>query len=361
MLMNTRDITTIRLEGLGITDTVGTTVEAIVAHLGAMQAQDYLGALWALGLRLPGTTVSDIEQALAGGSIIRTWPMRGTLHFVPAKDAKWMLDLLTPRILRRVASRERSLELDEATFAKGFAVLSKMLSDGKPHLRSDLIIALEHAGIRTHDQRGYHILWRAAQTGLICLGPMDGKQPTYVLFDSWVPQSTDLSGDEAIAELAKRYFLSHGPATEKDFAGWTGLSLTEARRGIQALGSAFVRQTVGNIEYILSHSVSATNKASLALLPGFDEYMLGYKDRSAALHADHANKIVPGGNGMFLATIVVDGQIVGTWKRIVRSKTVTITPVLFPGHTIPTSHTQLLTAAAERYGSFIGREALLEL
>ena len=359
--MNTRDITAIRLNGLGITDTIGATAEDIVTHLGAMQAQDYPGALWSLGLRLPGTTVSDIEQVLAGGSVIRTWPMRGTLHFVPAKDAKWMLTLLTPRILRKAASRERSLELDETVFAKGFAVLSKVLGDGKPHLRSDLVIALEHAGIKTHDQRGYHILWRASQAGLICLGPMDGKQPTYVLFDAWVPQSTDLAGDEAITELAKRYFLSHGPATEKDFAGWTGLSLTEARRGIQALGSAFVRQKVRDIEYILPHNFSDKAEPSVALLPGFDEYMLGYKDRSAALHIDHSNTIVPGGNGMFLATIVIDGQVVGTWKRVIRSKTVTIIPAFFPGHTVPATHTHLLAAAATRYGSFIGREALLEL
>lgn len=359
--MHTTNITTARLNGLGITDTAGSTVEAIVRHLGAMQAQDYHGALWSLGLRLPGSTVSDIEQVLAKGSVIRTWPMRGTLHFVPAQDAQWMLKLLTPRIIRKAAGRERSLELDDAVFAKGFAVFSKILSDGKPHLRSDMVKALENAGVNTQDQRGYHILWRASQMGLICLGPMEGKQPTYVLFDAWVPQSTALSGDEAITELARRYFSSHGPATEKDFAGWTGLSLTEARSGIRALGSDFVHETIESIDYILPHNLSDKPRPSVVLLPGFDEYMLGYKDRSAALHRDHSDKIVPGGNGMFLATIVVDGRIVGTWKRTIRSKTVTITPALFPGHTIPATHTKLLGAAAKRYGTFIGREALLEL
>lgn len=359
--MNTRNITAARFNGLGITDSIGKTAEDVVKHLGAMQAQDYPGALWSLGLRLPGSTISDIEQAVADGSIIRTWPMRGTLHFVPAKDARWMLELLTPRIIRKAAGRERGLELDEVVFTKGFAVLSRVLSDGKPHLRSDLVVALESAGISTQDQRGYHILWRASQIGLICLGPMEGKQPTYVLFDAWVPQSTALSGDEAIAELARRYFLSHGPATEKDFAGWTGLSLTEARRGIQMLGSSFVHEVIDNIEYILPHDLSTKPTPSVVLLPGFDEYMLGYKDRSAALHSDHSDKIVPGGNGMFLATVVIDGQIAGTWKRIIRSKTMTITPALFPGRTIPVTHRPLLTAAAERYGSFIGRKALLEL
>lgn len=359
--MDIQNITAARLNGLGITNSVGKTVEDIVNHLGAMQAQDYPGALWSLGLRLPGSTVSDIEQALTEGSVVRTWPMRGTLHFVPAEDAKWMLKLLTPRIIRGAASRERGLELDDAVFAKGFAVLAKVLSDGKPHLRTDVVAALEAAGINTQDQRGYHILWRASQMGLICLGPMEGKQPTYVLFDAWVPQSRKLTGDEAIAELAKRYFLSHGPATEKDFAGWTGLSLTEARRGIEALGKAFVHETTGDIEYIMPHTLSDIPKPSLVLLPGFDEYMLGYKDRSAALHVDHSDKIVPGSNGMFLPTIVMDGHVVGTWKRAIRSKTVTITPTLFPGHTIDATHRIMLDAAAKRYGLFVGRETLLEL
>lgn len=332
-----------------------------MTHLGAMQAQDYPGALWSLGLRLPGSTVSDIEQALTEGLVIRTWPMRGTLHFVPAEDAKWMLKLLTPRIIRGAASRERGLELDEAVFAKGFAVLAKVLSDGKPHLRTDVVAALEAAGINTQDQRGYHILWRASQMGLICLGPMEGKQPTYVLFDAWVPQSTVLSGDEAISELARRYFLSHGPATEKDFAGWTGLSLTEARRGIQALDTRFIREIIEGIEYIMPHTLQSAFKPSAALLPGFDEYMLGYKDRTAALHVDHSGKIVPGNNGMFLSTVVVDGQVIGTWKRVIRAKTVTITPSVFPGHTIDAAHRPLLAEAAERYGSFVGRDVLLEI
>jgi hypothetical protein len=190
---------------------------------------------------------------------------------------------------------------------------------------------------------------------------MEGKQPTFVLFDAWVRKSNTLEGDEAITELAKRYFLSHGPATEKDFAGWTGLPLTDARKGIRALDTRLVREVIEGTEYIMPHTLQDAFKPSVALLPGFDEYMLGYKDRTAALHVDHSGKIVPGNNGMFLSTVVVDGQVIGTWKRVIRAKTVAITPSVFPGYTIDAAHRPLLVEAAERYGSFVSREVLLEI
>lgn len=359
--MSPTDIAYLRLQNLGITEPNFTSAHDVVTHLGAMQAQDYPGAIWSLGLRLPGSTHTTIEEEISKGTIVRTWPMRGTLHFVPAEDARWMLQLMTPRIMRMAARREKELELTDEVYAKAFVIFRKILADGTPVLRSDLVSALEDAGIATQNQRGYHILWRASQEALLCLGPVQGKKPTYVLFDAWVKQSRVLSGDEAIAEMARRYFVSHGPATEKDFAGWTGLSLTEARKGIAALGSALIHEKVADTTYILPQSQPAPHKEpSVALLPGFDEYMLGYKDRSVALHIDHAPKIVPGNNGMFLATVVIDGRVAGLWRRTTRSKTVTIAISLFDGFAIDALHEPLLQAAAHRYGAFIGLETTVQ-
>jgi hypothetical protein len=182
---------------------------------------------------------------------------------------------------------------------------------------------LENAGISTDGQRGYHLVWYAAQTGLICFGPMEGKQQTFVLLDEWVPDARHLEGDEALAELAKRYFLSHGPATVNDFAWWGGLTLTDARRGLAAAGPLLASDAIDGREMWLAkeaHSQTPPAQPHIRLLPGFDEFLLGYKDRSDVLDPAHAPHIVPGGNGVFKPTVVVGGQVVGTWRKRVIPK-----------------------------------------
>jgi hypothetical protein len=177
---------------------------------------------------------------------------------------------------------------------------------------------LEGAGISTGGQRGYHLVWHAAQTGLICFGPMEGKQQTFVLLDEWVPDARKLEGDAALAELAKRYFLSHGPATVNDFAWWAGLTLTDARRGLAAASPGLVSAAIAGREVWLSEEAQGLTPPAephVRLLPGFDEFLLGYTDRSDVLDAAHAPHIVPGGNGVFKPTVVAGGQVVGTWRK----------------------------------------------
>jgi hypothetical protein len=213
---------------------------------------------------------------------------------------------------------------------------------------------LEEAGIGTENQRGYHILWYVAQSGLICLGPMQGKQQTFVLLDEWVPNPRRLSREESLAELAGRYFASHGPATVHDFAWWSGLTVTEARAGLEAATPGLVSETIDGKEYWTATDAprrTAHDEPGVELLPGFDEYLLGYKDRNAVLSAEHAPRIVPGRNGVFRPIIVVDGRVVGTWKRSLKKDSVHVT--LRPFTSLGDLEERAIEAA-ERYSVFVG-------
>ena len=211
--MNTADIARLRLYNQQIVSTRLKKPEEVAAWLGGMQGQDYAGCKWSFGLRLPDATDADIEQAIACRTIIRTWPMRGTLHFVAAADVRWMLDLLAPRNIAGSARRHKQLELDEATFSRCRDIFIKALHGGRQLTRDDLYKLLEDAGISMNSQRGYHILWRSALDGIICFSAQRGRQQTFALLDEWAPGAVKLPRGEALAELAKRYFNSRGPAT----------------------------------------------------------------------------------------------------------------------------------------------------
>lgn len=326
----------------------------VVAWLGGVQAQDYLGALWAVGLRTLNVTEADIEQAIADRTIVRTWPMRGTLHFVAAADIRWILGLLTPRIVAGSARRFQQLDLDDAVFARSKKLFVKALQGNKQLTRGALYKLLEAAGISTASQRGLHILWRLAQDGIICFGAREGKQQTFALLDEWVPMAKTLKRDEALAELARRYFTSHGPATVQDFVWWTGLTTADAKTGLEMVKPKLAHEIVDDQTYWLPRNMPVVKDASPTsyLLPGFDEYMVGYKDRSAVIAPAHSERVNPGSKGMLSPTIVLDGRIVGTWKRTFKKDAVIITTSRF---TAPRkSETRAFSASANRYGTFLG-------
>ncbi len=352
--MTPNDIATLRLMNQQIARAAYNTPAEVVAAMGAMQAQDYMGALWSIGLRLPHATEADIEQAITERTIVRTWPMRGTLHFVAPADVRWMLELLTPRIVAGSAGRHKQLGLDAAIFTHSRKILTKALQGGQRLTREDAMAVLERNGISTAGQRGYHILGRLAHDGLICFGPRAGKQHTFVLLEEWVPAARKLERDEALAELARRYFISHGPATLQDFAWWSGLKISDARAGLAMAASHLVQESVGGMDYWMradAHSMPHVAPSTF-LLPGFDQFLLGYTDRSAALAPQHAQKIIPGGNGMFMPTLVVNGQVAGTWKRTITKKAVTIE--LSPFAALKKPETQAIAIAVQRYGQFLG-------
>jgi hypothetical protein len=325
----------------------------VVAWLGSVQAQDYLGALWAVGLRMRSAVEADIEQALANRTIIRTWPMRGTLHFVAAADVRWMLELLTPRVVANNAQRLlRQFGLDEAAFALSKDLVARALQGGKRLTRNATYDLLEAGGVSTAGQRGLHILWRLAQDGVICFGARDGKQQTFALLDEWAPKVKRMGRDESLAELAKRYFTSHGPATLQDFTWWSGLTTADATSGLEMAKRSLAQETIDGQTYWFASSSSATKDSSPAayLLPAYDEYTVAYKDRSAALNPKYS-KLPNYGHGIFNPTIVVDGQVVGTWKRTLKKDTLVIAPSPFTK--LNRAETLAIAEAARRYGKFL--------
>ncbi len=290
------------------------TPTAVVQHLLAMQAQSFGNAKWAIGLRTTSATDADVEQALRNREIVRSWPMRGTLHIVPAEDLGWMLGLTGARTVQSAAGRHRQLGLDDETFARAAGIAERAVGDAGVLGRAALLAALEAGGVSVEAQRGPHLLLYLNVTGLLVFGPHEGKQPTFALLGEWVRSPRGLDGDEALAEFARRYFAGHGPASDRDFAWWSSLTLTQARRGLAMVADELERLVVDEIEYWHRPGLEPASPG-VAALPGFDEYVLGYQSREPQLSAEWFQRIVPGGNGMFLSTIVINGEIVGTWKR----------------------------------------------
>lgn len=352
--MNTADIARLRLCNQQIVSTRLNKPEEVAAWLGGMQGQDYAGVKWSFGLRLPNITDADIEQAIADGTIIRTWPMRGTLHFVAAADVRWMLDLLSPRNIAGSTRRHKQLELDESTFTRCKDIFIKALHGGRQLTRNHIYKLLEDAGISMNNQRGYHILWRSALDGVICFSAQRGRQQTFALLDEWAPDAAKKSRDEALAELAKRYFNSRGPATLQDYMWWSGLAAADARAGLEMIKPQLEQKTVAGQIYWLPKDISVPRHASgiAHALPGFDEYLLGYKDRRAVLDAAHAAQVCPGGNGMFASTIAVNGRIIGVWKRTLKKQSVVITATPFTK--LREAEKELFAGAVRRYGDFLG-------
>ncbi len=351
------DIDKQRLYNLQISHQNSQTPGELITALGAMQAQDYPGALWAVGLRL-NATIADVEKAVEDKQIVRTWPMRGTLHFVPPADIRWMLKLMTPKVITGAASRHRNLELDEAIFDRSRELLTRALQGGKVLSRSQINQVLENSGILTGGQRGTHICWVLAQRGVLCFGPHQGKEPTFTLLDEWLPPGNNFGEDEALKVLANRYFSSHGPAQAQDFGWWTGLKVSDVKKAIELNSPNLISETIDGKDYWMSRDMVEAPTGPMAfLLPGFDEYLLGYRDRSDVLHKLHSQKVVPGGNGMFISTIVINGQVVGTWKRTPRKNAVSIS--LLPFGKLSKADKEAIGEAAEHYGKFIGQAVVI--
>ena len=334
-----------------------------VRWLGAVQAQDYNQALWSIGARVDGATARGVERAIAERQIVRTWLMRGTIHFTAREDVRWLLALCSPRLLAADARRCAQIGLETADIERSAELLSDALGGDRRLSRPEVMELLEGQGIETGRGHGYHILFRLAQDGLICLGPVQGKQQTVVLLDDWAPlaQSRRLSREQSLAAVAERFAASRGPVSAQDLARWAGIPVGEARGGLQA-AAGLVARTWDAVEYWLAAEAAdepppKPRRTQAFLLAGFDEYMLGYKDRGAMLAPEHADKIVPGANGVFRPIVVVDGQIVGTWARSARATSLTIS--LAPFAAAPKLADQA-KPEARRYRDFLGLPASCE-
>jgi hypothetical protein len=351
-VMKARELGRQRLTNLQVAGSRCATPAQVVAALGAMQAQDYQGALWAIGLRVPGCTIADVERAVAAREIVRSWPLRGTLHFVHADDLGWMLDLLSERVLRSVVKRQAELGLDVATLKKVEQLFARELAE--PKSRDALRDAFTRAGISPEGGRLYHCLLHFALGQQLCFALPAGKQPTFALLDRWLPKRKRLSHDEALATLSARYFTSHGPATQQDLMRWAGLTAAEAKQGIATASGLRELELEGRRYWSAAQEPPPnTSTKGTFLLPGFDEFMLGYRDRDAILDSVHASKIVPGANGVFKPTIVHGGKVLGTWKASANQKTVTLTPTGFAARSA--SEERAFVSAGKSYARFLGK------
>jgi len=356
--MQTGDILSHRLHNQQLSRSAFDRPGEVVAWLGAVQAQDYSGAKWALGQRVPGATDASVERAFADGAILRTHLMRPTWHFVAPADIRWMLGLTGPRVNAVNAYYYRALGLDEAVFKHSQAVLTRALAGGRDLTRRELDLALQEAGIAAKGPGLAYLVMRAELDGLVCSGPRRGKQFTYVLLDERVPPTGPLDPDQALAELARRYFTGHGPATLRDFVWWSGLTAADARLGIELVGSHLARETIDGKTYWLSPSATPPEMPTAAyLLPNYDEYTIAYKERGAFFDAQQARGLGPRDREPFNHAIVVGGRVVGTWKATPKRDVVVVDSRLFVELSETEKHA--LAAAVERYGAFRGLPAVL--
>jgi hypothetical protein len=365
------DALALRLASLQLAASDGVPVPADVGDLarwfGALQGQDLASLLWSLGVRLPGWTLADVEAALERGEALRTWPMRGTIHLVPPEDARWMLRVFGEKPLAGAAKRREYLGLSERDADRAVEVLGAALAGGGRLTRAECIAALEAGGVSGAGQRGYHLLWYASQHGVTCIGPTVEGEQTFVLLDDWAPTQREVSRDEALATMALRYFRSHGPTTRKDFAGWAGLTAADAKAGIAACGDALAGVRVDGVEMVMAAALldvacggSPTSGVGdppqvpeWLALPGFDEYLLGFKDRSLMVDAAGMEAVIPGKNGVFRATLVHEGRVVGTWKRTVTAKAVKVE--VTPLARLTKAERQRAENAWRPYAEFLGR------
>lgn len=286
----------------------------------AVQGQDLPGALTSVALRTAGGTRAAVEAALAAGEVVRSWPMRGTLHLTAAEDLPWMLELLGPRALAGVERRRAVVGITEPELERARELVVTALAGGRRLGRQDLLAVIADGGVPTVGQRGYHVLWYLAQTGTLVLGPMAGNEQQFVLLDEWVPSPRRLERQEALGELALRFFASHGPATVPDLVRWAGVLVRDVRAGLAIAAPQLERLVVDGTEHWLDPATPDRLAAARAeadgvhLLPGFDELVLGYADRSCTVPAEYADRIVPGNNGVFRPTAVHRGLVVGVWR-----------------------------------------------
>jgi hypothetical protein len=346
------DVVRRRLANSLLTATTHTRASDVVRTLGAVQAQDYAGAKWALAQRTRGVTDAEVEREISHGHILRTHVLRPTWHFVAPEDIRWMLAITGPRVNAAMASFDRYHELTPAEFRRSNDVLAKALSGGTHLTRAELRLALERARIRTTSgQRLARLVMRAELDAVICSGARRGKQFTYALLDERVPPTTPLERDEALLELARRYFTTRGPATARDFAWWSGLNAADAKRALALARTELTQVALGEDDAWLAPKPLPRRASSAHLLPNYDEYFIGYKDRSAVgQRIGHAKPVI-GGDASVAHVLFIDGQIVGRWKRRVDNEAVVLEITLWSPLT--PAERRRVAAAVQSFRAFI--------
>jgi hypothetical protein len=354
--MDPSTISRLRLISQQIANTNFSSAQEIVGWMGAMQAQDYAMAKWAVGVRLPGSTQADIQGAIDSGQMLRTHVLRPTWHLVSAEDIHWLLALTAPRLKASLMHRHAELELSEVVVAKSNRLIERTLRDGRHMKREDLMMVLKQASIPTNENRASHLFLCAELEGILCSGADRDGRPTYALLPERVPERRSLAKEEALASLAKTYFSSRCPATLQDFTWWSGLTSQDARQALDLVKANFVPETIANQTYWLSPACAKdafSSQETLYLLPAYDEFLISYQERGASLQQAN-NPHMISENGIFRPVIALDGQVLGIWKRRLAQNKVVVEIELFK----PANQTLLhkIEAAAARFSHFLGLE-----
>ncbi|MBN9389634.1 MAG: AlkZ family DNA glycosylase [Chloroflexi bacterium] len=355
------DIAYRRLTNQHIARPVSTSPAEVVRQLGAVQAQDYRAALWALGLRLENASETAIEEALSEGKVLRTHIMRPTWHYVEPEDIRWLLDLTGPRVEGVAAGYYRNLGLDAEIFKLTDKLIAYNLRDNQHLTKAELGRVFTEAGLDVSNQlRLTYIIFHAELTGLVCNGARQGNEITYALLDERVPPTPPRTREEAVIELVRRFFTSHGPATIPDFTWWSGLTAADARLGLDSLKSELLQETIDGQVYWTSAERRPVQdlQDDLYLLPNFDEYVVSYKNRQAIEDLNLTPDLTDRRNYLFNHLIVINGLASGLWKRKITPKQVLITYEPFRNFT--GAENAALQAEADRYGRFVGLPVALE-
>jgi hypothetical protein len=359
--MSRPDIAKQRLANQGLVKPALETAREVVTMLGAVQAQDYAGAKWGIAQRTRGLSDAQIDKEIDGGTIIRTHILRPTWHFVAAADIGWMLGLSAPRVHAANAYWYRWLEVDDAVARRSRTVMAKALREGNHLTRSELGEALARAKIQVSDPiRLACIVMRAELDGLICSGTRRGKQFTYTLLEERVAKPARRDRDDALTELARRYFSTRGPATVDDFAWWSGLTKAEARRGVEAAASHLHHESIAGESYWgpLAAKLTRISSAVTHLLPNYDEYIVGLKDRSAYGVRLESSGVKERNSALAGNALVINGQIVGTWRRTFVRGSVVVEPKPLIG--LSESERRAVGMAARKFGRFLGLPAKMD-
>jgi hypothetical protein len=349
-----------RLANQGLVRPTQEKPEGVVRRLGAVQSQDYGAAKWAVAQRMPAASDEMVERAFADGSIVRTHLLRPTWHFVTRDDIRWMLALSAPRVLAVCAYPFRQLELDAGIFRRSNAALTRALQGGKQLTRAEIAQVFRRARVDTTGplRLGY-LMMRAELDGVVCSGPRRGKQFTYALLDERVPAAKPVERDDALSRLTMTYFTTRGPATVHDMAVWSGLTIADVRRGIAIAGGGLRHETVDGRPYWMAAAQppAAPPTGVAHLLPNYDEFFIGFKDRSAFRDVTRSPDAKPPSAALMGHIVTIDGAIVGGWKRTLRKGSVSVE--LNPIVSLSTADRRSIADAAEKFGAFLGLEVEL--
>ncbi len=351
-----------RLHASGLTGPRFGTPEEVVGWFGAVQSQDVPGSMWGVAQRLgPATVEADVQAAIDEGRILRTHTMRPTWHYVLPADIRWILKLTSPRVQQLCGTYYRKRDLDAATLARGADIIGRALDGGRHLTKQQLTVELERAGYPTADLRDAFTISYAELEGLICSGPRPGRQHTYALLDEWVPTAPELDRDEALTELTRRYFSSHGPAEARDFAWWSGLTIADAKAGLAMLGADAERETIDGRDWWwvpgAIGEVRSVPSPTIQLLPNFDEYLVSYRDHDVAFDQSllGTRRLY---DVFYVHVIVRDGLLIGGWRRSVDKREAVVRPDLLVE--LRGEDRAALGRAVEAYGRFLGVAARLE-